>query len=177
MSKISPTDKLFDVLIPDSPEYWQAIENIDFEPKQIVDNRKSFISLLKEIPDYLLSLGLLFGVSLFFDHNIFDDSGIEPESDTVFTPIRKNIDLDDYLEGHYPDMNFSVMRREVRISSKLGNIKINMSLAYEPWDIESEQEYQDLLSKIERGVNSIRFEQSKPNRKMRRGVVVLGEHS
>jgi hypothetical protein len=158
MSKISPTDKLFDELIPDSPEYWQAIENIDFEPKQIVNNSKSFVSLFKEIPDYLLSLGLLLGISLFSERNIFDSSA---ENDTVFTPIRSSY-FADHLKELYPDVCFSVMRDGITIISKDG-VRCEIARNYESWEIETEQEYKDLLAKVKYAVDVIRKEQFKLN--------------
>jgi hypothetical protein len=139
MTKISPTDKIFDELIPDSPEYWEAIENIDYEPKP---KRGFWVAYWADIKNYFVALV---------------QEAVE-ETDTTFTPIKTSY-FADYLEELYPDVDFSVMKSEITIFSKGARCKILRE--YEGWDINSEQEYKNLLAKVKNAVDVIRKEQSK----------------
>lgn len=142
MTKISPTDKIFDELIPDSPEYWEAIENINCSPKP---KRGLFWHWIK---------GCFIG-----EEEKTVPVGSTYKSET-FT-LKGLADIPPYLFSLYPECRFSTSWNSelLEIRSKEGNFAAHVSLKlYAYW---TEQEYKDFLTQVRCVVYSIRDKQSR----------------
>jgi len=146
MTKISPTDKIFDELIPDSPEYWEAIENIDCRPKH---KRGLFWHWIK---------GCFVGE---------EEVGEEEKAPVATTyksetfTLKSLADIPPYLLSLYPECKFNTSWNSelLEIRSKEGNFAAHISLRlYAYW---TEQEYKDFLSQVRCAVYSIRDKQSR----------------